>query len=456
MSSRNSSGISILAIGFLLIVVYFTQYQSELQIDKTNRDLWYGLYWNNNKVGYFNQQWLRTSEQWVWHQKMSIAGRVRGENYRYQSNQSLDFSTQKPFLLQSGYRKIIENGRIYQKRFQIRGKNIHIWNNGIKTTNKLSHVLTAEELSNKGSTSGSNSDLQQLTISQWDMDNLRVQKYKLTKNGHSGKEIQWNQNSPIINGNAVWMTNEEGIVVSRKLSDQFSYKLMDENSAKTQNFMAPLNQHQFVPVDKPLGDFRNIKSIELALSGSGSGVITKAPSDSFLQFEDNKVEKVSIEDDINKLSKMEYLIIKQLLQDHISSELSEEKKVSELVHFVSDYVENSTNLHQPSLTEILKDPRGDCTEHSLLFITMAREMGLQARMVNGLIYLGDKQQKYQAHVWAEVKWNNQWHSVDPTWDRTELDARYIRFNMKNAATYVSLLATSNKFLTLKSITYEAL
>ena len=73
-------------------------------------------------------------------------------------------------------------------------------------------------------------------------------------------------------------------------------------------------------------------------------------------------------------------------------------------------------------TQTLATREADCTEFSALFVTMARSLGLPARMVSGLAYSG---KSFGGHAWVEV-WAGKWIELDPTWGTDFVDATHIR------------------------------
>jgi len=68
-------------------------------------------------------------------------------------------------------------------------------------------------------------------------------------------------------------------------------------------------------------------------------------------------------------------------------------------------------IYAPAL-EVLKNLEGDCSEHTTLFITLARSLGIPARGVVGLLY-SEKDKAFAFHLWAEV-FVGEWFGLDPT------------------------------------------
>ena len=72
---------------------------------------------------------------------------------------------------------------------------------------------------------------------------------------------------------------------------------------------------------------------------------------------------------------------------------------------------NYTVIYASAL-EVLENLEGDCSEHSLLFIALARSLGIPARGVLGLVYSEDIN-AFAFHVWAEV-FAGKWIGMDPS------------------------------------------
>lgn len=66
---------------------------------------------------------------------------------------------------------------------------------------------------------------------------------------------------------------------------------------------------------------------------------------------------------------------------------------------------------------------GDCTEHTVLLIALARSVGIPARICSGLVY-GDN--AFYFHFWPEV-YVGQWVQMDPTLGQVIADANHIQF-----------------------------
>ena len=70
----------------------------------------------------------------------------------------------------------------------------------------------------------------------------------------------------------------------------------------------------------------------------------------------------------------------------------------------------------------LESRSGDCTEHTVLFIALARAAGIPARICSGITYAKDA---FYYHFWPEV-YVGRWVQMDPTFGQPIADANHIQ------------------------------
>jgi hypothetical protein len=105
------------------------------------------------------------------------------------------------------------------------------------------------------------------------------------------------------------------------------------------------------------------------------------------------------------------------------TEENREIKVRLLCSWVfSSLVKEDSSISMESAAAALREGKGDCTEHSVLFCALARAQGIPARQVCGLVFTGDS---FGFHAWAEA-WCGQWVPVDATNNRVGFPAAYIK------------------------------
>jgi hypothetical protein len=117
-------------------------------------------------------------------------------------------------------------------------------------------------------------------------------------------------------------------------------------------------------------------------------------------------------------------------------------KISEkLCRWVYANVHTIYSARLTNALEVLKNLEGDCTEHSVLFVGLARAAGLPAREVAGLIYVdasGGAPKGFYFHQWATV-WVGKWVDVDPTFNQPQADVTHIKLAEGDLFTQARLL-----------------
>lgn len=77
----------------------------------------------------------------------------------------------------------------------------------------------------------------------------------------------------------------------------------------------------------------------------------------------------------------------------------------------------------PNAVDVLKNMKGDCNEHAVLFAALSRAVGIPAKVVVGLVYLRDG---FYYHAWNEV-FLGKWIPVDATF--AEFPASAVRLKL---------------------------
>lgn len=100
------------------------------------------------------------------------------------------------------------------------------------------------------------------------------------------------------------------------------------------------------------------------------------------------------------------------------------RRVAErLNRWVHDSLRKEVTFSVPNAAQVLRTRRGDCNEHTQLYVALARAVGIPARIAAGLAYVRGK---FYYHAWPEV-WLNDWVPVDPTFGQFPADAAHLRF-----------------------------
>ena len=90
---------------------------------------------------------------------------------------------------------------------------------------------------------------------------------------------------------------------------------------------------------------------------------------------------------------------------------------------------------------------GDCTEHTVLFIALARAAGIPARICSGIVFAKDA---FYYHFWPEV-YVGKWVQMDPTLDQIIADASHIQLGGSTLETDNLMEYAADVFHTLNQL-----
>jgi transglutaminase-like putative cysteine protease len=224
----------------------------------------------------------------------------------------------------------------------------------------------------------------------------------------------------------------------------FELRLEPEELAKDIEYSADLFVFGMAKIDQPLGDASSISRLTLAAEGKGAANLEGGPSQAVTREEGSPTCQISIgadaappvaasADEIEEAlaETVEHPIgheeVVALAQEAVGDAATPAAKVERLVAFVGQYIADDYTGNPLTVLDIIQQKRGDCTEHALLFATLARAVGVPAREVSGLVYMGDEVQSFGGHAWNEVVVDGHWQPVDAAWGETTINATHIRF-----------------------------
>jgi hypothetical protein len=117
-------------------------------------------------------------------------------------------------------------------------------------------------------------------------------------------------------------------------------------------------------------------------------------------------------------------------------------RAERLTRYVNALLDKKPTVSLPSAREVLRTRVGDCNEHTVLYVAMARALGIPARIAVGLVYIHGA---FYYHAWPEVYLSEQglglreqgsglgvkgpeglWLPVDPTLNQFPADATHLR------------------------------
>ena len=106
-----------------------------------------------------------------------------------------------------------------------------------------------------------------------------------------------------------------------------------------------------------------------------------------------------------------------------------------LNRWVFDSLKKEVTFSVPNALDVLRARKGDCNEHTQLYVALARSINIPARIVTGLAYVRGK---FYYHAWPEV-FLGDWVAVDPTFGQFPADAAHLRFSVGGLAQQTELI-----------------
>lgn len=99
-----------------------------------------------------------------------------------------------------------------------------------------------------------------------------------------------------------------------------------------------------------------------------------------------------------------------------------------LYTFVYEHVEKTPTIGVPNGLDTLRTGRGDCNEHTALYVSLARAAGIPARIAAGLVYSERLGHAFYYHAWPEVKLGGpaEWVPIDPTLGQFPADGSHLK------------------------------
>ncbi len=239
---------------------------------------------------------------------------------------------------------------------------------------------------------------------------------------------------------------EDGRLVSGSLGGLMTLRMEKESIAKKlTGEPVDLMTASSIFIDRDLGRARNVDSLVLEMTGLGDFQIplshrqrvkTGKDATTLEVRRDYRVEK---DEPLTKEQRVRYLRSSPRIQcDHetireqakkiVGDEQDPLKKAKLIEAWVYKHLKKSYSDNADTALEVLDHKAGDCTEHALLFVALARAAGIPAREVGGVAYVKVYKPLFGWHAWAEIHDGHQWVSIDPTWNEVYVDGTHIKLS----------------------------
>lgn len=111
-------------------------------------------------------------------------------------------------------------------------------------------------------------------------------------------------------------------------------------------------------------------------------------------------------------------------------------RVQKISRWVALHIEKKPVLSVPNALETLRNKRGDCNEHAVLFAALARAARIPARIETGLVYLRGR---FYYHAWNSV-YLGRWITADALMNQIPADVTHIAIGSGNPENQAEILA----------------
>jgi transglutaminase-like putative cysteine protease len=117
--------------------------------------------------------------------------------------------------------------------------------------------------------------------------------------------------------------------------------------------------------------------------------------------------------------------IRELSEQLVVGEKDAYAAAKKIVAWVAANLEKDYGASADRATDVLRQRKGDCTEHSLLAVSLLRAAGIPARRVDGVVYMvnQDGVPALYWHEWVEA-FVGEWTQLDPTFNQVVADATH--------------------------------
>lgn len=265
-------------------------------------------------------------------------------------------------------------------------------------------------------------------------------------NGIKTKVYKIKTSLDIMGIEIVSFVDENGTTLEDVVADIITMRLEPEAMAKDVNYSNDVIVSNAALVETPIANPRKRAELELTLDGplsedhlfNDERQFIEARGDAFrfvahqVSLDDFEPATLPVQNEEVKhwlrptmFVQSESPKLMEKAREIVGEETDSLEVTRKLCQWVSENMRNTFSARLTNALEVLDSLEGDCTEHSILFIGLARAIGLPAREVAGLVYVEGNQPGFYFHQWAKV-WVGKWIDVDPTFNQPLADVTHIK------------------------------
>lgn len=464
---------------------------ADLSSDRFDRFLgteWYGIYMENNKIGYLSIAFEKEKKNhWRMTTDMNIIFKMRNTTVTMKTSDLKIYKGQNAQLVSNSFLTTNPAGDIIvEGQTEDNAYNITIDIAGHKTSKSFSlpletldEVLRVEMLAVAGSmkpgekfetttfeTEPPLTDRIQhiCTVKQHDqfiLDGVPTYVYivrdSLPAFGIAG-DITIDRNGHIIKeelASAGLVMKAEPEMLAKKIES--SYDILTDNLMPAEN--GPENptiikQARYIITNYDASSIPKSEWLKVKILKADSAEVTVSKSTS-----DIHIQNIPFAGD--KLA--EFLKPEVLIQSdnpeiiHLAREIiKDETNAFKAAQLINNWVyKNIKKEFSPDISNALltlHSKKGDCGEHSALAVALLRAVGIPSQTVGGIAYWPDGS-GFVFHAWTEV-YIGRWIFMDPTWGETYADATHIILGRGSYEKQVGSILNALKRLKIRFVEYH--
>ena len=132
--------------------------------------------------------------------------------------------------------------------------------------------------------------------------------------------------------------------------------------------------------------------------------------------------------------------IRKLAQRVVGDEQDAYAAAKKINAWVAANVQDGYGTSADRAADVLRQMKGDCTEHALLAVALLRASGIPARRVDGVAYLvnADGVPAMYWHQWVEA-FVGEWTQLDPTFNQPVADATHFQLGEEGKSDVVEVM-----------------
>jgi transglutaminase-like putative cysteine protease len=411
-------------------------------------DDYYGIYLQGHKVGWMRSQLIsaeRTTLHITLHGKIGGMGRV--EDVTLEEKRVYNTASQKLeniFFMQSATTGSVKvEGSVQQQKASLSitaGNSTHTQTVDIQET--LQDALAAIHLARKGTlhtpitTRHFDASLQKNVTLVYELTSSST----VVLGGITTPTYQMTTRYPELGIEETSWIDTQGKMLESKMGGFFLARLESKEEAQKLDYQHDLLQSAVVKTPTPLQNPTHVQTLHVSMKGFGNLVppssarqkVTRTSElTSFTLTADTlkpqpkaKPPEASFTQPTPFIQSNAPALVAAAQQATLGAS-TPWQKVEKLTSFVYSHIQDAYVPAYSNALEAFTSQRGDCTEHSILFVAMARALGIPARVAVGIAYWPPGN-GFGWHAWAEAWVEGQWITTDPTWNQPIADATHIK------------------------------